>query len=253
MCLLACAWKAHPDWPLVLLGNRDEIHARPTDALARWPDQPRIRAGRDRQAGGTWMGLADGPRAAVVTNVRDPCLPTDGASRGLLVSDFLLTDDDACAWAAHIHSKAADYRPFNLLLFDADSAAYVGNQPQPHQEHITPGIHGLSNADFNTPWPKTRRLQERLQAWVDRGDNDFQPLWNALADDSRWPDDVLPDTGIGIELERQPSAAFIRGEHYGTRASTIITIGHDGHARISERSFGPNGVMQAEKHLQVPA
>ncbi|HET7267080.1 MAG TPA: NRDE family protein [Oleiagrimonas sp.] len=250
MCLIAFAWKAHPRWRLLLLGNRDEAHARPAAPLAHWDEAPDVMAGRDLEAGGTWMGVSADGRAGVVTNVRDPGASKAGASRGFLVADYLrgTASADACAHALHVGS--VDFRPFNLLLFDAGQAFYLGNHPHRRLQPVTPGVHGLSNADFNTPWPKTRALEERLQAWLQHDvSDDFEPLFTALADDARWPDDVLPDTGVGVALERELSAAFIRGERYGTRASTVIAVDHQGGGCIIERSFGPAGEPYGQRRL----
>lgn len=251
MCLIAFAWDAHPRWRLLLLGNRDEFHDRPTAALARWADEPNVVAGRDLEAGGTWMGLGARGHAAVVTNVRDPQRAGEGRSRGHLVRDYLRAVQPAAEHAQGLQGRAAGYRPFNLLLFDADTAEYLGNHPAPHQQRVERGIHGLSNADFNTPWPKTRRLRQRLEQWIDAGDDDFAPLWVALADPAQWPDELLPDTGVGIELERRLSAAFIRGERYGTRASTLVAIDRQGHGSIIERRFGPDGAPMGESRLDT--
>lgn len=252
MCLIAFAWNAHPRWRLLLAGNRDEFHARPSAALARWDDAP-ITGGRDLEAGGTWLGVTDSGRCCVVTNVRDPRDPQLGASRGLLATDYLNGHADAPAHAQQLLPSAGDYRPFNLLTFDSDAAFYIGNRPEPRAQPITPGVHGLSNADFNTPWPKTRALMQRLQHWIGTGDDmNFVPLFAALADEQVAPDVQLPDTGIGLERERWLSAAFIRGEAYGTRASTVVAIGHDGHRVIVERRFGPNGHFTGETMLHFP-
>ncbi|MGN2253918.1 NRDE family protein [Frateuria sp. GZRe12] len=240
MCLIAFAWNVHPRWRLVLAGNRDEYHARPSAPLARWDDMPVI-AGRDLEAGGTWLGVSTGGRCGVVTNVRDPRLPQVGLSRGLLVTDWLRGQPDATAHARALGGMAAGYRPFNLLTFDAHAGFYLGNRPAPRVQAVTPGLHGLSNADFNTPWPKTRQLMARLQAWLDEGKEDVAPLFAALADERPASDEQLPDTGIGRERERSLSAAFIRGPAYGTRASTVVLIGHAGSGRIIERRFGPDG------------
>ncbi|RAN82805.1 hypothetical protein B5P43_01650 [Bacillus sp. SRB_336] len=249
MCLIAFAWNAHPRWRLLLAGNRDEFHARPSAALARWNDAP-IVGGRDLEAGGTWLGVTNGGRCCVVTNVRDPRDPQHGVSRGLLATDYLRGDADAAMHAQQLLRKAADYRPFNLLTFDAREAFYLGNRPEPRAQAVTSGVHGLSNADFNTPWPKTRTLMQRLQQWIDAGDDaDFAPLFEALADETQAPEAQLPDTGVGLERERWLSSAFIRGEQYGTRASTVVAIGHDGHGVIAERRFGPNGVPAGETML----
>jgi uncharacterized protein with NRDE domain len=249
MCLIAFAWNTHPRWRLLLAGNRDEFHARPSAALARWDDAP-IVGGRDLEAGGTWLGVTDGGRCCVVTNVRDPRDPQRGTSRGLLATDYLGGDADAATHAQQLLRTAADYRPFNLLTFDAHSAFYLGNRPRPSVQAATAGVHGLSNADFNTPWPKTRTLMQQLQQWIDAADDtDFAPLFAALADEKVAPDAQLPDTGIGLERERWLSSAFIRGEQYGTRASTVVAIGHDGHGVIAERRFGPNGRFAGETML----
>lgn len=252
MCLIAFAWNTHPRWQLLLLGNRDEVHARPSAPLAHWDDAPQVLAGRDLQAGGTWMGVTAGGRAAVVTNVRDPGADMQRLSRGALVADYLRGERDADAYAQDLSERATDYRPFNLLLFDGSDALYIGNHPQPRMHAVSAGVHGLSNADFDAPWPKARVLMQRLQDWLDTdGNDDFDLLFQALADDTQWPDGVLPDTGVGIELERRLSAAFIRGERYGTRASTLVAVDRDARVTIIERRFGTNGVALGETRLRA--
>lgn len=249
MCLVALAWKVHPRWRLVLAGNRDEFHGRPTAALAPWPGTG-VLAGRDLQSGGTWIGLGRAGRAAVVTNVRDGIPPPfSGPSRGALPLDFLQGRASANAHAAALALDARRYAPFNLVVADADACAYVGNHPAAGAHAIAPGVHGLSNGDFDAPWPKTLRLRAAMQAWVDAGREELQPLWDALADEHHAADAELPDTGVGIELERRLSPAFIRGQAYGTRASTLLLIGHDGGATIIERRFGPEGVFEGETTL----
>lgn len=250
MCLIAFAWNAHPRWRLLLAGNRDESHARPSAALARWDDLP-IVAGRDLEVGGTWLGVTDDARCAVVTNVRDPRDSQAGRSRGLLIRDYLAGTADAGGHAKALLRDAAAYRPFNLLTFDAQAGFYLGNRPQPHAQLVTAGIHGLSNADFDAPWPKTRVLMQRLCGWIDHaGDADFSALFAALADEQVAPDTQLPDTGVGLELERRLSSAFIRGADYGTRASTVVAIGHAGEGVIVERRFGPHGHFLGETALR---
>ena len=253
MCLIALAWKVHPRWRLLLAGNRDEFHARPSLPLARW-EQPPIIAGKDLEAGGTWLGVTDGGRCSVVTNVRDPRDPQHGRSRGLLALDFLAGTADAVTHADDLLATASDYRPFNLLTFDTQDAFYLGNRPEPRAQAITPGVHGLSNADFNTPWPKTRALMQRLQAWIDAGEDDeFAPLFAALADPHVYPDGELPDTGVGLERERWLSSAFISSERYGTRASTVVAIDYEGRGVVVERRFGPFGRFEGETAMPLVA
>jgi uncharacterized protein with NRDE domain len=254
MCLIAFAWQAHPRWRLLLLGNRDEFHERPSAPLAHWDDAPDVIAGRDLQAGGTWMGLSRHGRASVITNVREPKADHGGLSRGLLVSDYLHGDIAAVDHAQALLATAPAYRPFNLLTFDRLGAFYLGNRPGPRLQAVSPGLHGLSNADFNAPWPKTQALTRKLRVWIDDGGHDdFPSLFAMLSDRGQWPDDVLPDTGVGVDLERVLSSAFIVGERYGTRASTIIAIGYDNAAIMIERRFGANGVPLGETTIELGA
>ena len=248
MCVVALACNTHPRWRLVLAGNRDEFHARPTAALARWPESGVI-AGRDLQSGGTWVGLDVHGRAAVVTNVRDGfAKPHDGPSRGALPTAFLAGEADAAGTTSGLLANADAYAPFNLMLADAAGCWHLGNHPR-QREALAAGVHGISNGRLDAPWPKTRHLTGALQAWVDAGTDELQAVWDALADEHIAPDAALPDTGVGLELERRLSPAFIRGEAYGTRASTIIAIDHDGRGFIHERRFGPDGVFEGETVL----
>lgn len=253
MCVIAFAWNVHPRWRLLLIGNRDEAHARPSAPLARWSDASDVLAGRDLEAGGTWMGVREPGRAAVVTNVRDPRASKEGASRGWLVSDFLHGTDIAARHAAALETEAARYRPFNLLLFDRDAARFLSNHPAVRMREIPAGVHGLSNGDLDAPWLKVRRANTVLRAWIDSGGDDFDPLFDALADETLAPDTELPDTGVGLERERQLSALFIRGALYGTRATTLIALERAGGGAIIERRFGPEGVPQGRTALSFGA
>lgn len=253
MCLVAIAWKYHPRWRLLLAGNRDEFHARPTAALALW--QPAIAgralyAGRDLMSGGSWTGLDGRGRCAVVTNVRDPkAARVSGTSRGELPVSYLTADHEPAFQAGALQAPTAAYAPFNLLLADAARCFYVGNHPVGVLAELAPGIHGMSNGGFGLPWPKTLRLERAMHAWIEAETEDFAPLWAALADETIAADTDLPDTGVGLALERRLSPAFIRGTHYGTRASTVIAIDHRGHGWIRERRFGPEGVFEGETTL----
>lgn len=253
MCLLAIAWNVHPRWQLVLAGNRDEFHARPTTALAPWQDRSGVMAGRDLQSGGTWAGIDVRGRMAVVTNVRDPAaIPgPDIHSRGQLTTDFLAGTLTAAEQAQALMGHAGDYAPFNLLLADTASCEFVGNHPHARTRPLAAGVHGLSNGDLDEPWPKVERLKQAMSAWLDNRHDDPALLWQALADESRAADTKLPNTGVGLELERALSPAFIRGTAYGTRASTLIAIGHDGTGLISERRFGPDGRFEGETRLDI--
>lgn len=253
MCVVAFAVDAHPRWWLLLVGNRDEAYARPSASLARWQDATGLLAGRDLEVGGTWLGVREPDRVAVVTNVRDPVAAHDGASRGLLVSDFLRGADPAARHAATLAGTAARYRPFNLLLFDRDGASFVSNHPSLRVRAITAGVHGLSNGELDAEWPKVQRACAVLREWIDAGQEDFTPLLDAFANESIAPDAALPDTGVGIEMERRLSPLFVRGDRYGTRATTVVAVARVGGGCIIERRFGPHGVPQGQTDLGIEA
>ena len=255
MCLSVLAWNCHPRWRLLLVGNRDEFHARPTDPLGRWattPGGPQVLAGRDLQSGGTWLGVDDKGRCAVVTNFRAPGAPLQtGTSRGSLPLDFLAGPQSARRRAEAVLADAPRYSPFNLLLVDQTHCMHVDNHPAAAARSLEPGLHGISNGGLDLPWPKTVRLGAALAAWMESDSVDMAPLWRALAVESVPADHELPDTGVGLELERMLAPAFIRGTTYGTRASTIAAIDHHGRGWISERRFGPDGVFEGETTQQI--
>lgn len=257
MCLSAIAWNFHPRWRLVIIGNRDEFHARPTAPLERWAPSPgghQLLAGRDLESGGTWLGLDDRGRCAVVTNFRVARVPAPaGTSRGSLPLDFLAGAQSAPRHAESLLADASGYAPFNLLLIDQAHCVHVGNHPAATMRQLEPGLHGISNGGLDRPWPKTVKLGAALAAWLQSASDDLAPLWSALADETVAADLELPDTGVGLEVERMLSPAFIRGPAYGTRASSIVAIDHAGHGWVSERRFGPDGVFEGETTLHIDA
>lgn len=244
MCLIALAWKIHARHRLVVGANRDEFHARAAAPAGRWDDAPAVIAGRDLVAGGTWLGVSDEGRFAAVTNVRDGRLPPKMArSRGALTADFLRSTESPLAAAGRAHDERAQYGGFNLLLMAGDELVYVGSHGDPPRS-LPPGLYALSNAMLDTPWPKLARLRQSFGELIARhpgGDDDEleSDIFDLLDDREPAADADLPDTGVGLAVERLLSAPFIVSPEYGTRCSTVVMI--DGEARLSERRFDPAG------------
>ena len=242
MCLLLLAYKVHPNYPLVLAANRDEAYQRPTARAAFWHDHPHIYGGRDLKQGGTWLAIARSGRIAAVTNFRDGYATKNGVrSRGNLVSNFLSSNQAAADYVNKVSREADAYNGFNLIAGDLDELRYFSNRGN-HATVIMPGIHGLSNHLLNTPWPKVERgkkilaslFQHEKQGLVDG-------LFAMLEDRATAPDEVLPETGVGLPRERALSSAFIISPGYGTRSSTVITVDNHGQVAFIERSFGERG------------
>lgn len=243
MCLIAWNWQPASDTPLLLLGNRDEFYARPTRALHWWDDGV-VLAGQDLQAGGTWLGVSRSGRLAALTNVRAPGGMREGTpSRGELVAEFLHEDSSAAEFLQLLAPRAQDYNPFNLLVFDG--ALLMGLHSSDAQPiALQPGIGAVSNASFDTPWPKLVQLKTRLSQQLHQNVTDDDALLALLHDNALVPDAALPHTGVPIELERGLSAAFIALPGYGTRASSLIRIGR-GAISFTEQSFGEAGMLSA--------
>jgi uncharacterized protein with NRDE domain len=240
MCLVLVVWKVHPLYPCVVAANRDEFHARPAAAADWWPDHPQILAGRDSQAGGTWLGLTRAGRFAALTNYRDPeQRRIDAPSRGALVTSLLDSGASVAESLDHLQRVGANYNGFNVIFSDGERLG-IYESVQGSGRELGPGIYGLSNHLLDTPWPKVRHAKSRLEAAL-RGMPDTAPLLALLRDDRPAPDDELPRTGLSIEWERLLSSAFVRAGDYGTRCSTIIRIDAEGRTFFDEWSWDPLG------------
>ena len=240
MCLIAFAYRAHPDYPLIVAANRDEYHARPTAQAAFWQEQPAILAGRDLECMGTWMGVTRNGRFAAVTNFRDPDdLRNNAESRGTLVSSFLAQDTRCEAFLDGVIARAGDYRGFNLLASDGEAMYYYTNRAG-EPRRLEPGIYGLSNHLLDTPWPKLVVARTRLEQAIAHGPA-FEPLFALMADTALAPDSELPRTGIDPARERMLSAARIVSPAYGTRSSTALVQDGTGNMDYAERSYDPAG------------
>lgn len=253
MCLIGVAWRAHARYELVLAANRDEFHARPSAAAAPWKDYPTVFGGRDLKVGGSWLAASTAGRVAAVTNVRRMVPPDPQApSRGKLVAGFLTGLADAVNYAESLREDAENYSGFNLLVGDRTDLLFVTNHPEFRIEPLSPGIHTVSNASLDTPWPKSRRIHAALESWA--GDNweSFGPLFKALGDRTVAPDADLPQTALAKPMEKLLSAPFIVSPHYGTRCSTVVAMGR-GQIDFAEKRYEPSGIERGhtEKVLAI--
>jgi uncharacterized protein with NRDE domain len=243
MCVLFVAREVHPRYPLIVASNRDEAHARPTAPAAFWDDAPHVLAGRDLKAGGTWSGVTTAGRWAALTNIRAP--EWMGAefprSRGALVADFLRGDAVPADYAADATAERHEYGGFNLLVGTLDDLWYSSSR-MATPRRLGAGFFGLSNGALDDPWPKVARGGQAFQRWVEDDGLGEEALFALMRDETRAPDDLLPHTGVGAEMERFLSPLFIVSPTYGTRATTLLTIRDDGTARVAERSYRPDGV-----------
>jgi uncharacterized protein with NRDE domain len=247
MCLIVLAWNVHPEWRLVVGANRDEFYDRPSEPAGWWRHAPEVFGGRDLRAGGTWLGAGVQGRFAAVTNVRDPPAQRASArSRGELPATFLEGSMPAREFARHAQILRGAYNPFNLVVGDGEELWFVNSRAQAPLR-LGAGIHGVSNAELDSAWPKVQRSKARFAEAL--GQLDPEPLvFELLADRCLVPDEELPDTGVGLEWERVLSAPFIATERYGTRSSTFVAQS-DNRLRFVERSFEKGGAAGGERRV----
>lgn len=249
MCLIVFAWRSHPRFPLVVAANRDEFLARPAAPAHWWTDAPDLLAGRDLQAGGSWMGLSANGRFAALTNFRDPSRPVNAApSRGALVRGALEDERGALECLQELAADSARYAAFNLLVGDS-SALGILESTSGTVRALEPGIYGLSNHLLDTPWPKLVAARARLAAALaatpsDAPDEDA--LLALLRDPTRAADAHLPATGVSAEWERWLSSAFIRAPDYGTRCSSVVLVDNAGETRLREWTWTDAGDLRSE-------
>jgi uncharacterized protein with NRDE domain len=237
MCLLFLSIDNHPNYKLVLAGNRDEFYNRKTAAAQFWHDNENILGGRDLVAGGTWLAMTKQGRIGMVTNYRDPQnIKSNAPSRGHLVSDFLAGDESTDTYLRRVSENGKMYNGFNLIIGDKNDLSYYSNYRE-GVEKLAPGFYGLSNHLLETAWPKVARGKERITPVIERAVIDPEKILDALYDDHVADDNVLPVTGLPLAQERALSSMFIKMEGYGSRCSTVILIDKADQVLFTERVY----------------
>jgi uncharacterized protein with NRDE domain len=225
MCLILFAWRAHAEYPLVVAANRDEFHGRPASAAAFWTDLPGVLAGRDLQAGGTWMGVGRNARFAAVTNYRGAHEPSALHSRGALVTGFLHDGLAPAAYMESVFGKSDSYSGFNLLACDGKELWWMSNRGGAPRR-LEPGIYGLGNTLLDAP--EVSAAKKGFGELVEGGPA-IESMFTLLA------------------------AARIVNPQYGTRCSTALLLPGDRRVRYAERSFSPDGSEGETRQFEFQA
>jgi len=240
MCLIVFAYKSHPKYKFIFAANRDEFYDRPTEQADYWKDHPELLAGKDLQAGGTWMGITKGGRFAAVTNYRDlKNIKGNAPSRGMLTMDFLNNNIPAEEYYENIEPSLQDYNGFNLLLGSVDELFYFSTHTSRFKK-LEPGIYGLSNTILNTEWPKVKKSKDVLSLLLKNDEIHPWELLSILNDTQKANDEELPETGVGLEWEKILSSIFIQSPKYGTRCSTAVVADIENNVRFAEKTFFGN-------------
>ena len=248
MCLIVLSYKVSERYPLIVAANRDEFYERPSAPVSLWEDAAGVIAGKDLQRGGTWLGIKKTGSIAMLTNYRErPPFGRNAPSRGWLVRDFLVGDDDPESYIETITAKKDQYNGFNIIVGDVNRLFYLSNRGEMCE--LSPGLYGLSNRLLDTPWPKTERGKRAMESLLSSKEDPLpEEIFAILKDQSKPNDSELPDTGVGLEWERILSSIFITSPVYGTRSSSVIMIDRKNHCMFIERVFDahPEPWMEAK-------
>ncbi|WP_332651411.1 NRDE family protein [Lysinibacillus sp. 54212] len=250
MCILVFQYNSHPKYKLIVAANRDEFYHRPTAPAHFWEEEPHILAGKDLQKGGTWLGVNKDGRFVAITNYRDPKLALYGEySRGNIATRFLKSNQSSKEFIEELINNKHKYGPFNILAFDGQSLLHYNNYFK-ESSFIQEGVHCLCNATINTPWPKVTTLTQNFKTLMKYPNFEQKQLFQLMLNRTMAQDDLLPSTGVPLELERELSPIFVRREGYGTRCSTVVLI-DDEKIQFTERTF-TNGEYLYERNFTFP-
>jgi uncharacterized protein with NRDE domain len=243
MCLILFALKQHPRYPLVIAANRDEFYKRPSRNAHQWSDEPEIFAGRDLEGGGTWLGINKKGEFSAVTNFRSGRSSGNAPkSRGELTRNYLSRPETISStdYLQQLTRQQDQYQGFNLLSGSKDRIFYLSNRSSDGIKALNEGIFGLSNALLDTPWPKTETGKKALSSALQTHQQArplAEALFSVMADQTLADDTQLPDTGVGLSMERFLSPRFLAGIDYGTRSSTVLLFDQHGGIDFFERNF----------------
>lgn len=251
MCLINFHLNEHPNYKLIVVANRDESYARPTAPANFWKDHPDILAGRDLLGMGTWLGVTKQGRFAALTNFRDfnqqPNVDTK-ITRGEIVKSYLESDLSPQSYLEKIHQHKDHYEGFNVIVGNINQLFYYNNIEMKIKE-VHNGTHGLSNHMLNTPWPKVTKSKQKFEEYImDHRVIGANDLLDIFSDNEFAADDMLPNTGVGLDLERQLSPLFIKTPNYGTRCSTVLFIDHDNYLTLVERTYQNGNFVRDSRH-----
>ncbi len=247
MCIVSFRWAPSHTFPLVIIANRDEFYPRPSLPSHSWKENPKIFAGKDLKAGGSWLGLnTNSGRIAILTNYWDNITGDYKYSRGKVVTDLLASENSIANDLENLRGSAQHYAGFNLLTGDAHSLYYFSNK-NPSINRLSPGIHGFSNGSWNDQWVKVNWLNKSLQTCLTRYKSDLtcnnciDSLFNALHYETKNSKALRPDISENDAIELFKLTCFIKSDIYGTRNSTIILQDNTGNIHWHEKLYGVRG------------
>lgn len=249
MCLLTFAWKTHPQYKLIFASNRDEFYKRNTAPAQFWNDNEHILAGKDLEAGGTWMGMNKNGRFTALTNYRDIAnIKTDAPSRGMLTLDYLQGNSLPKKHLENIFDGIEAYNGFNLLAGDTEELYYLSNYENKVRK-LEPGIYALSNALLDSDWFKVQRLKNKFSDMVKNNNTETAALLELMRDPTKANEEEVQRTGLPLDKEIMLSPMFIESPKYGTCSSAVILMDYNNEVSFSERIYNTANSQITEQNF----
>jgi uncharacterized protein with NRDE domain len=242
MCLIALSVKKELDWEgkeayfFTLVANRDEYHERPTTHLHWWKGDE-ILAGKDDLSGGTWLGFSKSGRFAALTNFKENTSKKYKLSRGLLITDFLESNQSAKSYLVSLNGQG--YAGFNLIVGDKNGLFYYCNRSEGIYL-LSEGVHALGNLSLNHDTAKIDSVKMDLEELSLSEFNTQSALdmmkkeYGKLHEKSK--EELKPKEGVEIPYR------FIRSTIYGTRCTSVCRTLPNGDIEFCEQSYSEEGV-----------
>lgn len=250
MCILFIALKQHPQYPVIICANRDEFHDRPTQSLHYWPKE-KILAGKDLQAGGTWLGINQSQHFSALTNFRQPHLiDSTKTSRGDLVIKALSEENIESNQKIinnHLQKHANQYNGFNLIYGSLEKL-YCFDSVNKTTKVMEDGVFSICNGALTDSWPKMTLGEQQLAHLIADKQSELEhaQLMNMMMNNTQAIDETLPKTGLPLDKEKLLSSIFIQSPNYGTRSTLIITKDINGTVNITEATYSPSGEKETK-------
>ncbi len=227
MCTLALYFRCFDAYPILVAANRDEHFDRPSAPSALLEGEPKIVAGRDLRAGGTWLGVNEhgllvGVLNRRVNGIKSAALPaTVVRSRGALCKE-LLQLNSAQAARQRIDGDRNRYNPFTIVFADKyDAYVAYNDEVKIISQVLQPGLHVFSSAaEFDLNSAKAERAHQR-----------FASLINPLSEKNQEPREWLPglqnilsDHSLGNGSDNPGDAICVHRDVSGTVSSSVIFL-----------------------------
>ena len=227
MCTIILLRQVHPEYPLVVAANRDELYARATRPPHLLSRSPRVLAGLDVEHHGTWMGVNEHGLLIGLTN-QPTHAPRDTSkrTRGEIVLGALRQGGFDAADAYLRSLDPAAYNPFNLVVADAERARVYYGRDRWDFEEVPAGIHVLPNDRLDSAaFPKVERARALVAPIATMPFSSLRPLlFQVLADHEKPAVVPGPRFGRDPEFLRELHALCVHTPAYGTRSAMVAAL-----------------------------